>query len=225
MTFSIAARCAETDMFGVGVCSSSPAVAARCAHARAGVGAATSQNITDPALGTQILDNLAQGVTARESVERAAASTKHREFRQLTAVDRTGGAFVFTGAHALGISAGCTARDVACAGNLLSGEEIPGAMADAFRRSGGHLGDRLIASMQAALEAGGEAGPVHSAGIMVVRDLSWPIVDLRVDWTDECPIQRLADIWLRYAPQVDDYVTRALNPGDAPGYGVPGDDK
>lgn len=225
MTFSIAARCAETDMFGVGVCSSSPAVAARCAHARAGVGAATSQNITDPALGALILDNLAQGLDAREAVEHAAGSTEHREFRQLSAVDRTGGAFVFTGKHALGTSAGCTARDVACAGNLLSGEEIPTVMVEAFRYSGGHLGDRLITCMLAALEAGGEAGPVHSAGIMVVRELSWPIVDLRVDWTDECPVETLADIWRRYAPQVDDYVVRALNPGDAPGYGVPGDDK
>lgn len=225
VTFSIAARCAETEMLGVGVCSSSPAVAARCSHARAGVGAATSQNVTDPALGSLILDNMAQGLSARESVEHAARSTEHRAFRQLTAVDRTGGAFVFTGAHALGVSAGCTARDVACAGNLLSGEDIPAVMVEAFRHSGGHLGDRLIASMQAALEAGGEAGPVHSAGIMVVRDLSWPIVDLRVDWIEECPIQRLAEIWRLYAPQVDDYVTRALNPGDAPGYGVPGDDK
>ncbi|MDZ7841177.1 MAG: DUF1028 domain-containing protein [Gammaproteobacteria bacterium] len=225
MTFSIAARCAETGMFGVGVCSSSPAVAARCSHARAGVGAATSQNVTDPGLGSLILDNLAQGLTARESVERAAESTEQREFRQLTAVDRTGGAFVFTGKHALGISAGCTARDVACAGNLLTGEEIPGVMVEAFRHSAGHLGDRLLASMRAALDAGGEAGPVHSAGIMVVRDLSWPIVDLRVDWTDdECPVERLADIWQLYAPQVEDYVIRALNPGDAPGYGVPGDE-
>ncbi|MFD0934706.1 DUF1028 domain-containing protein, partial [Methylobacterium trifolii] len=51
MTFSIVARCASTGMFGVAVSSSSPAVAARCAHARAGIGAVASQNVTDPALG------------------------------------------------------------------------------------------------------------------------------------------------------------------------------
>ena len=49
MTFSIVARCAETGMFGVAVSSSSPAVAARCAYAQAGVGAVASQNVTDPA--------------------------------------------------------------------------------------------------------------------------------------------------------------------------------
>ena len=51
MTFSLVARCARTGMFGMVISSSSPAVAARCAHARAGVGVVASQNITDPALG------------------------------------------------------------------------------------------------------------------------------------------------------------------------------
>ena len=51
MTFSLVARCAETGMFGVAISSSSPAVAARCAYARAGVGAVASQNVTDPTPG------------------------------------------------------------------------------------------------------------------------------------------------------------------------------
>ena len=61
MTFSIAGRCARTGMLGVAVSSSSPAVAARCAHVRAGVGAVASQNVTDPRLGPRILDGLADG--------------------------------------------------------------------------------------------------------------------------------------------------------------------
>ena len=51
MTFSLIARCARTDQFGMVISSSSPAVAARCAHVRAGVGVVASQNVTDPALG------------------------------------------------------------------------------------------------------------------------------------------------------------------------------
>ena len=47
MTFSIAARCPKSGMFGLAVASSSPAVAARCSHVRAGAGAIGSQNITD----------------------------------------------------------------------------------------------------------------------------------------------------------------------------------
>ena len=56
MTFSLVARCEDTGMFGVAVSSSSPAVAARCAYARAGVGGVASQNITDPTLGPRALD-------------------------------------------------------------------------------------------------------------------------------------------------------------------------
>ena len=39
MTFSLVARCADTGMFGIAISSSSPAVAARCAHLCADVGA------------------------------------------------------------------------------------------------------------------------------------------------------------------------------------------
>ena len=97
-------------------------------------------------------------------------------------------------------------------------------MVDAFLASSGPLGDRLVGAMRAGLAAGGEAGPVHSAGMLLVRrDVEWPVADLRVDWTEACPIAALADLWALYAPQLDAYVTRALDPGAAPSYGVPGD--
>ena len=58
MTFSIVGRCSRTGAFGVAITSSSPAVAARCAYVRSGVGAATTQNVTDPRLGPALLDAL-----------------------------------------------------------------------------------------------------------------------------------------------------------------------
>ena len=64
MTFSLVGRCARTGMLGIAVSSSSPAVAARCAHVRAGVGAVGSQNVTDPRLGPRLLDRLAAGDAA-----------------------------------------------------------------------------------------------------------------------------------------------------------------
>jgi len=90
--------------------------------------------------------------------------------------------------------------------------------------TGEHLADRLMDVLQAGLDAGGEAGPLRSAGIMVVDRLSWPLVDLRIDWTENAPISELADLWAVYKPQMDDYVTRAVAPTDAPSYGVPGDE-
>ncbi|GJD34940.1 DUF1028 domain-containing protein [Methylobacterium aerolatum] len=223
MTFSIVARCAETGMFGVAVSSSSPAVAARCAHARAGIGAVASQNVTDPSLGARALDLLALGADAGQVVDVLRGSAPHMEFRQVLVVDGRGGSAIHSGPRALGTWAEARAADVACGGNMLADAGVPQAMVDAFGRTGGPLGDRLIAAMRAALAAGGEAGPVHSAGMMLVREVSWPVADLRVDWTEDCPIDALAALWERYKPQLDDYVTRARDPSAAPSYGVPGD--
>ena len=96
-------------------------------------------------------------------------------------------------------------------------------MVRAFERSRGHLGDRLLAAMGAGLAAGGESGPIHSAGLRLVDGVPWPVADLRVDWSETCPIEGLAALWTLYRPQMDSYVTRALDPSSAPSYGVPGD--
>lgn len=223
MTFSVVARCAQTGMFGVAVSSSSPAVAARCAYAEAGVGAVASQNVTDPTLGTRGLELMRAGARAEEAIAILAATGRFIEHRQVTAVDKFGNTAIHSGPKALGNFNEARARDVACGGNLLANLDVPAAMVSAFQASSGHLGDRLIAVMQAALAAGGEAGPVRSAGMKLVREVPWPVADLRVDWHEECPIEELAKVWGVYKPQLDDYVTRALDPNAAPSYGVAGD--
>ena len=223
MTFSVVARCAETGAFGVAVASSSPAVAARCAFARAGVGAAASQNVTDPRLGKRALDLMGHGASAEGSIAALCGSAEHMEYRQVLAVDARGRTAVHSGAKALGVWSSAQGRGVACAGNLLADASVPGAMVRAFEGARGALGDRLIAAMQAGVAAGGEAGPIHSAGLRLVDQVPWPVADLRVDWSDTCPVAGLSALWDLYRPQMDSYVRRALDPGDAPAYGVPGD--
>ena len=74
------------------------------------------------------------------------------------------------------------------------------------------------------MNAGGEAGPLHSAGIQICDEVSWPVVDLRCDWTEECPIEAISNAWNIYKPQIQGYIQRALDPREAPSYGVPSDD-
>lgn len=223
MTFSIVARSATPPMFGVAIASSSPAVAARCAHARAGVGAVATQNITDPALGPRILDRLAQGVSAQAALEAALAATPFGAYRQLLAIGAHGPPAIFSGARALGLVSTHVGVHAAAAGNLLAHTDVPNAMLQAFEAASGHLGARLLDALRAGAARGGEAGPIHSAGLLIVREVSWPIVDLRVDWSDTDPIAELARVWEIYAPQIDDYVRRAIDPDEAPNFGVPGD--
>ncbi|MCR9125352.1 MAG: DUF1028 domain-containing protein [Rhodobacteraceae bacterium] len=224
MTFSVVARCAETGMFGVAISSSSPAVAARCAFARAGVGAVASQNITDPALGPATLDAMQAGEGAQAAIARVRDTAPFMDYRQLLAIDVQGGTAIHSGRHALGIWSDAAGRDAIAAGNLLASDRVPQAMVDAFETAPGHLGDRLMVALQAGLAAGGEAGPVHSAGMLVCDAASWPVVDLRCDWTTACPIETLAQAWQVYRPQMAAYVQRALDPRAAPSYGVPGNE-
>jgi uncharacterized Ntn-hydrolase superfamily protein len=223
MTFSLVGRDAATGMFGTVVASSSPCVAARCAHARAGVGAVASQNVTDPSLGSRLLALLADGASAESAIETVRADAPFVEFRQLTAVDRTGGTAIWSGARTLGTNAEARGVDCAAAGNLLADTDVPAAMVRSFESSAGEqLVERLVRALEAGLAAGGEAGPVRSCGLVAVDRVSWPIADLRVDWHDE-PIAELRALWGVWEPQMQDYVTRALDPTTAPSYGVPGD--
>ena len=223
MTFSLVARCARTGQFGHAISSSSIAVAARCSFARAGVGAVSTQNVTDPSLGPATLDLLARGLSASDALDEIRRTGTHLAYRQILVIDAEGRTAIHSGPKALGVWAEARGTDVASGGNLLANAEVPAATVAAPEASTGDLGDRLIAAMQAGLAAGGEAGPVHSAGLKVVDAVSWPVADLRVDWTDDCPIAALAALWDRYKPQLADYVTRALDPSAAPAYGVPGD--
>lgn len=211
-------------MFGVAISSSSPAVAARCSYARAGVGAVASQNVTDPSLGPMALDLMQDGLSAEEAVSELQQRGAYIEYRQVLAVDAQGNTAIHSGPNSLGIWTQCEGKDIASGGNLLANDRIPQTIVEHFLSSKGHLGDRLLGAMRAGLEAGGEAGPVHSAGLMIVDKVSWPVADLRCDWTDNCPIAAVETAWQIYKPQLDAYVQRALDPTQAPSYGVPGDE-
>jgi uncharacterized Ntn-hydrolase superfamily protein len=222
VTFSLAVR-DESGAFGMAICSSSPAVASRCVHLRAGVGAVASQNVTNPQLGSIALQALASDLDASEALNTALASERHRAYRQLVVVDRRGNTAIHTGEHALGINHQQETKNAAAAGNMLRHEGVIRSLLYGFTSSAGRcLEVRLLDGLAAAVLAGGEAGPVHSAGLQVVEDVPWPVTDLRVDWHDD-PVGELRRLWSVWELQKQDYRTRGLDPAAAPSYGVPGD--
>ncbi len=224
MTFSIVGHCERTGMLGIAITTSSICVAARCPWARAGAGAVSTQNVTDPRLGPAVLDLMAQGTPAPEALERVMAGHGHAVHRQLAVVDAQGRTAHYSGAKTLGTHAVADGRGCVAAGNLLADPGVPGAMVENFAAGAKlHLAERLLGALEAGIAAGGEMGPVNSAGLLVVHEQAWPLVDLRVDWDDAAPLEALRALWRAYEPQMDDYVTRALDPESAPSYGVPGD--
>lgn len=224
MTFSIAAYCPESGQFGIAISSSSIAVGARCPWLQAGVGAVSSQNITLPALGQIALAQLEQGVEPEKALRRALSEDDFSRYRQIIAIDANGKTASFSGDKTLGIYHVAEGQSCIAGGNMLASPSVVEAMVSGFERSEGEMAMRLIAALQAGLACGGEAGPVHSAAVKVVDDYSWPLVDLRVDWSDDDPIGELSTLWQAYEPQMQAYITRALDPREAPSYGVPGDE-
>jgi len=224
VTFSLVARCPTTNAFGMVLSSSSPAVAARCIHLRHGVGGAASQNITDPRLGELILDLMQAGRSASEALDTVIATEPTVEYRQLSAVDAQGRAAVFSGQHVLGVFGQRREENLAAVGNMLANEGVIDALIDGFAASrGDDLADQLIDALAAGLRAGGEVGPVHSAGLVVTSAVGWPVTDLRVDFADE-PVDDLRRLWEVWSPQRHDYITRGVDPSSAPSYGVAGDE-
>ena len=197
MTFSIAARCPESGQFGIAISSSSIAVGARCPWLQAGVGAVSSQNITLPALGQLTLAQMEQGLTAEKAMRRALAEDDFSRYRQIIAIDASGQTAWFSGDKTLGTWHVVQGDNCIAGGNMLASEAVIAAMAATFSQT---------------------------AAVKVVDDYSWPLVDLRVDWSETDPIGELAALWQAYEPQMQAYVTRALDPREAPSYGVPGDE-
>lgn len=216
MTFSLCAYAPESGAFGSVICSSSPAVAARCQWVRAGVGAVCTQNVTNPALATAALDALALGRSAREALAIALAADHHPAHRQLAVVGADGRPAVSSGADTLGIHAERVGEHAAAAGNLLASADVVGALHAGYLGStAATLEGRLLDGLENALRAGGEDRPVRSAGLVVTADLPWPVTDLRVDWQDE-PVAALRRLWQVWEPVKADYRARAVNPADAP---------
>ena len=233
MTFSIVAHCPRTDMAGVAITTSSICVGSRCPHVLAGAGAVTTQNVTDPSIGPEVLAHLAAGAPAEVALAAVMTDRPHSDYRQVAVVDLAGNVAHVTGAHILGTNAGASGADMGvgtgtgcvAAGNLLSSRDVPTAMVASFSAGADlHLADRLLTALQAGIDAGGEEGPTHSAALLVAHCNSWPLVDLRVDWTEECPGLVLRRLWDAYEPQMEAYNLRALDPSAAPSYGVAGDE-
>jgi uncharacterized Ntn-hydrolase superfamily protein len=224
MTFSLTARDPRTGAFGIVISSSSPAVAARCAHLAPGAGAVASQNVTNPALGLRGLELLRDGRPAQQVIDELVAVERFPAHRQLAVVGRAGDVAAFEGDATLGVHGVARGAGCVAAGNLLAGPGVPAAMVAAYTAgTAPAFEERLLDALRAGLAAGGEAGPVRSAGLAVVEDVEWRVTDLRVDDHDAplTELERLLALWL---PQKFDYRTRGIDPTAAPAYGVLGNE-
>lgn len=215
MTFSLAGICKRTGMFGVAITTASVCVGARCPFVRGRVGAVLTQNRTDPRLGPRGLDLLENGNSAQETLDELVRTGHVIGWRQLAAVDRQGRTAHFSGASIVSKHGGHEGPDCVSIGNLLVSSELPQRMVEGFgKRPDAHIADRLLDSLIAGIDAGGEINPVRSAALLVADEFDFPEINLRVDDHDD-PVAELQRIWQVYQPQVANFVTRVKDPDAA----------
>jgi uncharacterized Ntn-hydrolase superfamily protein len=216
MTFSLAARDPKTGEFGVAITTASPAVGARCPFVRGGVGAVLTQNRTDPRLGPRGLDLLEKGASAQETIDELVRTAHVIGWRQLAVVDKQGRTAHYDGKSIVSKHCGAHGPQCVSIGNLLVNKDLPERMIEGYmKRPDAPFADRLIDSLQAGLDAGGEINPVRSAAVIVAGQFDFAHINLRVDHHDD-PVAELRRIWRVYEPEVDLYIQRVVDPDNIP---------
>jgi uncharacterized Ntn-hydrolase superfamily protein len=198
MTWSIIAHDPNTGAFAVAVSTKAFAVGAFCPFVRAGVGAVSTQSMTNRYLGPAILDGLARGLLPADAIEGALAGDRGRGLRQVHAVDRFGRTAAWTGENCVEWCGSTASENVSVAGNMLAGEAVIQATLRTWNTGGDQpMPQRLMAAMEAGQAAGGDRRGKQSAAMTMVTSEDFPDLDLRVDDHPEplVELRRLLGIW------------------------------
>jgi uncharacterized Ntn-hydrolase superfamily protein len=198
-TFSIVAFDSSSSVWGIAVASKFPAVGAVVPWARADAGAVATQSYANTSYGPQGLDMMAAGMTAQEALDKLISEDDERAKRQAGFVDSLGGAATYTGSECYEWAGGLTGEGYCVQGNILVGEAVIQAMAQAYEGTQGELPERLMAALFAGDRAGGDRRGRQSASLLVVKSEGgyggfndrW--IDYRVD-DHEDPVPQLLDL-------------------------------
>ncbi|MFL5255294.1 MAG: DUF1028 domain-containing protein [Rhodopila sp.] len=198
MTWSIVAHDPNTGAFAVAVATKAFAVGASCPFVRAGVGAVSTQSMTNRYLGPAVLDAMQRGLPPAAAIEGALAGDEGRGIRQVHAIDRHGRTAAWTGKNCVAWCGSVSAGGISVAGNMLAGEKTVTATLDAWKANPAlPMPDRLMRAMEAGEVAGGDRRGKQSAAMLMVTTEDFPDLNIRVD-DHPNPLQelrRLLTIW------------------------------
>jgi uncharacterized Ntn-hydrolase superfamily protein len=196
-----------------------------------------------------MVDALAGGASAQETIDAVVAADDGMEERQFGVVVLGDGGAGWTGGDTLDVAIDRRSEDgtVAVQGNILVSEEVVDAAIAAFNGTDGHLADRLIAGLVAGADAGGDARcgdqTATAAALIVARpgDQTYsytaavPIgpdpatdpvpsifISVLVDKGDIRAPDRLARVWADADQETQSVAIRQIDPGaDTAARGLP----
>jgi uncharacterized Ntn-hydrolase superfamily protein len=190
VTYSIVARDPDTGHLGVAVQSCWFSVGSVVTWAEPGVGAVATQSIAEKAYGPRCLDGLRSG-DAASALAAAIDADDLPELRQVGVVGADGSVAAHTGALCIQPAGHVVGDTFSAQGNLMANDRVWGALAEGFEAATGPLASRLLAGLDAAQAAGGDARGVMSAAILVVEGEppelpgAGVVADLRVERSED----------------------------------------
>jgi len=218
MTWSLIVHDPQSQAFAVAVTTCNLAVGASCPFLRAGVGAVSTQSMTNRYLGSAVLDGLARGLHPAAAIEGALVGDEGKGLRQVHAIDAHGRAAVWTGRNCVGWAGGIAGQGWSAAGNMLTGEAvIADTMAAFLARAELRLPERMLAALEAGEAAGGDRRGRQSAALKLITTEDFPDIDLRVDDHRDPlgELSRLMKLWrLQREPGLADAPRRANPSGN-----------
>lgn len=198
MTWSVVARDPATGAFAVAVATKAFAVGASCPFVRSGVGAVSTQSMTNRYLGPAILDAMARGLPPDAAIEGALVGDAGHGLRQVHAVDRLGRTAAWTGDNCVMWCGSVSADGVSVAGNMLAGAPTVAETLRTFLHNDDlDLPERLMQAMEAGEAAGGDRRGKQSAAMVLTTTEDFPDLNLRVDDAPEplAELRRLLGLW------------------------------
>jgi uncharacterized Ntn-hydrolase superfamily protein len=222
-TFSIIARDPASGELGMGVQSKAFAAGNRAMTIKGGVAVIAHQASANPMYGTVGLELLGAGMTPQQALDMMVRSDEGRDNRQVSILDGQGRSASWTGTGANDWKGHCCGANYCAQGNILMGAEVVDALAKSFESSSGPLAERLLAALDAAQAAGGDARGMQSAALVIAKPLggsggfSDRLVDLRID-DHKAPLVELRRLLnMLRSGQLLTEANRRMTAGDAHG--------
>lgn len=200
MTFTVMAFCPASRKLGIAQATGTPAIGNRCFRIYPGRGVLTVQAGHNYYLRELASGLFEAGYSAERILATLAAADPNFEQRQAAVLNVSGDIAVWTGPESFEWHGHRIGPTYAIAGNALASPRVVEAMAAAFEAAAEvGLEERLLRTIEAGRDAGGQPVGQRSAVLQVFGDKCYPIVDLRVDVNLE-PIGELRKNYDWYRP-------------------------
>ena len=186
-TFSIAAADPQSGEVGVAVASKFFAVGVVVPWVRADAGAVATQSLIDVTYGKLGLELMRAGRTATQALEALKVADSSPEIRQVAMIDAQGNVAAHTGEKCIPDAGHLIGDNFSVQANLMLNKEVWPAMKEAYEKAEGDLADKMLASLEAAQNVGGDIRGKQSAAILIVKGEStgkpWEdrVMELRIE--------------------------------------------